>query len=136
MLKPFLVAIFGLLIAGCFLAWGAQNWPLHGPDALVIIAGMSLFGLIGVVALIVGIVKAVGSQDRGAQVHDDRPRERTRNRPEPELVEETPVRITVRTAEGRAKVYKLASTSPADLKKALEQLRAKGHKVVNIEDAG
>jgi len=133
MAKPFIVAIFGLLIAGCFMAWAAQNWPLHGSDALVVLAGMALFGLVGVVCLIVGIVKAVGGPDRGAPDREERRRERPRN--EPALVEETPTRITVRTADGRSKVYKLSSSSPADLKRALDQLRAKGCKVVNIEDA-
>lgn len=130
------VGVFGLLLAGIFAAYGLTHLPMHGEDLLVVVGGCALFGLIGVVCLIVGIVKAVGAAPAGAEQRAQTPRRRdARHADELDLVEEEATRITVRTAEGGTKTYKLASSRPADLQKAIARLKAKGCKVVNIESA-
>jgi len=53
----------------------------------------------------------------------------------PRIVEETATRITVRTAQGSQKVYRVSSTSAADIKAAIAKLRANGCTVVSVEDA-
>ncbi len=71
-----------------------------------------------------------------AQSHDEHgaaPRRQSRRASDPELIEESATRITVRTLDGRTKSYRLNPGKPSDLQKAIAKLQAKGCSVVNIE---
>jgi hypothetical protein len=130
--KLFLVGILSL--AGVFVMMIATSSTGQidseaGSSFAVVFMGL-LAGLFAI-AMIVGYVFSLFEQHA---IEERRESQHAASAAGARIEEETRARVTVVAPDGATKVNRVTGSGSSDLKRALGQLRAKGNRVVNVED--
>lgn len=121
-----LVGVFAVMIVAS--STGQINSDAGSSFAVLV---MGLLGGVFAVSMIVGYVFSLFEQHA---IEEGRGPRHSAGAANAMMVEERRVRITVATPDGATKTYRVELAGPSELK-ALDQLRAKGNRIVDIEDA-